>query len=151
MRHHRTLALQRRTSVAGGSGIVDADAALEANRATCWRAPTHAQDIQPGDLVLISRSGKEAGFVGSARVLSEAAVYDLSTLADPHEKSGLLPASSGYSVPVALRNAREVVSEAAPRPHTGARHGFAQGCPKHDRALSMAARESAGDDQGSRA
>jgi len=42
--------------------------ALETLDQIAWRTPQHAWEIRPGDLVVIWRSGKEAGVVGVGRV-----------------------------------------------------------------------------------
>lgn len=48
----------------------DVDAALEALDHIWWRVPQYTSEIQVGDLVVVWRSGKEAGVIGVGRVLA---------------------------------------------------------------------------------
>lgn len=49
----------------------DIDAALEQLTQISWRVPQHTADIHRGDVVMLWRSGPDAGFVGIGRVVSE--------------------------------------------------------------------------------
>ncbi len=60
----------------------DIDAALTALDRIWWRVPQYTSEIQFGDVVVVWRSGKEAGIVGIGRVVAEPQLRSM----DPAEK-----------------------------------------------------------------
>jgi hypothetical protein len=78
----------------------DIDAALQARPVIYWRVPQFFGQMKAGDRVLLWRSGKEAGIVGSGVLLSEPAHYDLSGDDDSFVRDALPRDTSEWYVPV---------------------------------------------------
>ncbi len=69
--------------------IYDVEAALVALDRLWWRVPQYTSDVHPGDVVVLWRSGKEAGVIGIGRVLSEPQEHEI----DPAEQPFVLDAT----------------------------------------------------------
>lgn len=63
--------------------LCDIDAALGAIDEIWWRVPQYTSDIHRGDVVLLWRSGKEAGIVGVGRIAGEPRQHSTSDVEQP--------------------------------------------------------------------
>jgi hypothetical protein len=66
----------------------DIDSALRSRAVIYWRVPQYTEQIEAGDVALIWRSGREAGFIGWGVFLTQPEFYDLSGDDDPFAGSG---------------------------------------------------------------
>lgn len=98
--------------------LYDIDAALNERRVIYWRVPQFFEQLQAGDRVLIWRSGKQAGIVGSAVSLSDPRHYDLSADDDPHGKSAFPP--NEWRVPLRVWPEQDVPKAGSGRSYSGA-------------------------------
>ncbi|MDZ7841514.1 MAG: EVE domain-containing protein [Gammaproteobacteria bacterium] len=62
----------------------DIDAALQSISDIAWRVPQFTGEIQPGDIAVIWRAGREAGVVGVGRVVSTPAVQTIGEEEQPY-------------------------------------------------------------------
>ena len=98
--------------------LYDIDAALRNRPVIYWRVPQFVEQLKEGDRALIWRSGKEAGIVGWAVLLSDPRHYDLSRDSDLHAKRAFPRQEDEWHVPVRVWPGSEVpkreVAEAIP-------------------------------------